>query len=182
MGVENVRVGSTGTCELAPLGTALPANANSALDAAFVDLGEISADGLEAAFDVSTEQVRNWRGAVLRTLHTETTPTFKLMFMETSEAVVNLYYGSEVESQVGNVSRILLTTPSSEPQVMVITTVDLADNRFKRYVISRAVVSEREAISEVNSDAAMHGCTVSALWDDTLDGFGYVQFDDDLTS
>jgi hypothetical protein len=182
MAVTDVRVGSTGTCEIAPEGTTLPTNAGSALEGAFVDLGEISEEGLEHAFDVSSEQIRNWSGKVLRSVNTDTTATFKLQFMETTADVLELFYGATVESQLGDYSRVLITSPDTTPQAMVITVVDSADDSFKRYVLPRIVVSERGEVKDVNSDASYWECTVTALYDSTISGFGYLQIDNDLTS
>jgi hypothetical protein len=44
------------------------------------------------------------------------------------------------------------------------------------------VVSERGEVKDVNSDASYWECTVTALYDSTISGFGYLQIDNDLTS
>lgn len=182
MAVTDVRVGSTGTCELAPLGTTLPTNAGSALEGAFVDLGEISEDGLESSFEVKSKSIKNWSGQVLRIVNAETTATFKLTFMETNEAVLNLFYGAALESQLGNYSRVLLANPDTTAQAMVLTVVDSASDAIKRYVLPQVVVSERDTVNEKNGEASSYTCTVTALYDSTLSGYGYVQIDNDLTS
>lgn len=178
-------VGRTGLCSFAPEGTALPTNAGSSLNVAFVDMGEISEDGLEHAFDVKTESIKNWEGKVLRQVNPETDVTFKLMFMETIEPVIELFYGQSVESQLGDYSRVLLNTPPVLPRAMVLTVYDAAEGRFKKYAISKGVVSDREPVKEISTDGTYYGCTVTCLFDEsigTAGGFGYLLFDNDLTS
>ena len=179
MAAVDVKVGSVGLCEIAPLGTTLPTDGDASLDAAFLDYGEISQDGLEAAFDVTTTTVKNWTGQVLRTLNTETTVSFKLSFMETTEEVLELFYGQAMESQT-TASRILLTNPDVTPVAVSITITDQGDDSFKRYILERCVVSEREAVTDKADGASMFTCTLTALYSDTLSGYGYVQFPTDL--
>lgn len=179
----NVRVGTSGTCEMAPEGTTLPGDADDALDPLFVDLGEISVDGLESAFEVSTEDIKNWAGETVRSLVTETMATFKITFLEErNQKVLELFYGQSVESQLGDLSRIKLAAPDNTPNAFVLTVNDSSDDSLKRYVIPRGVVTERETVNDKNSEASAYTCTITALRDDTVGGYGYVQFDNDLTS
>lgn len=182
MSTADIKVGTSGTCEVAPIGTALPTNAGTALDNSFVDLGEITADGLEAAFDTSSEVIRNWAGEPVRVVISETSKTFKLTFLETNKDVLSLYYGSDVTSQLGDYSKLLVGQPDATPKSMVITLVDSADGSIKRYVIPRASVTEREPVMEKNEEATAYGVTIEAMYDATIGGLCEIQYDNDLTS
>jgi len=182
MAVTDIKVGTSGTCEVAVFGTALPTDAGSALDVAFVDLGEITADGLETAFDTSTDMIRNWAGESVRTVTSETSVQFKLVFLETNKDVLNLYYGGTVTSQLGDKSALTVGQPDSTPKTIVITVIDSADGSIKRYVIPRAVVTEREAVMDKNEEATTYGVTIEALYDSTISGLAQIQYDNDLTS
>jgi hypothetical protein len=169
---DNVRVGQTGLCEVAPLGTVLPATPDAALDAAFIDLGEVSEDGLEAAFTTDYSTVKNWSGAVLRSFNTSTEVTFKLTFLETNGDVLSLFYGQEAVDTAGNLN-VKLSNPNPDPRALVITVIDGAE--LKRYCITNAQVTERGSVMDKNSEATSYEITFSANYDDALDGFGYLQ-------
>jgi len=101
MGATNVNVATNGTCHVAVYGTTLPTKASevASLDPAFTDCGEISQDGLEVAFSVSSDVVRNWQGQPLRAFNTENSVTFKLTFLEAdAQTVQEIYYGTTVTS------------------------------------------------------------------------------------
>lgn len=92
---DNVRVAVTGAVYVAPTGTTAPAYADDALDVAFVDLGYVSADGVVETIDRSTEQIRSWQdGSLVREITSEGTFSVEMTFIETSSAVVELYYGA----------------------------------------------------------------------------------------
>lgn len=181
MGVTDVKVASTGVCYIAPEGSTLPTDADTALDAAFVDYGEISVDGLTEAFSVDTSTIENWEGETIRILQTKTEVTFKLRFLESTEEVLELYYGGAVESQT-TASRIALQTPDPTPVALAITLTDTGDDTFKRFIIPRAVIMERSEVEHMSSNASSYEITFQAIKDATLGTFGWLQFDEDLTT
>lgn len=96
---DNVRVAVTGAVYVAPTGTTAPTASGSALDAAFIDLGYVSADGISEAIDKSTSQVRAWQdGSLVREIVSDGTYSLEMTFIETNEAVLELYYGSAITS------------------------------------------------------------------------------------
>ena len=92
---DNVRVAVSGAVYVAPTGTSAPTTSSSALDAAFVDLGYVSADGISESIDRSTTQIRAWQnGSLVREVTAEGTYSVSMTFIETNEAVLELYYGT----------------------------------------------------------------------------------------
>jgi len=92
---DNVRVAVTGAVYVAPTGTTAPTTSGSSLDAAFVDLGYVSADGITESIDRSTTQIRAWQnGSLVREVTSEGTYSVSMTFIETNEAVLELYYGT----------------------------------------------------------------------------------------
>lgn len=92
---DNVRVAVTGAVYVAPTDTAAPTSSDSALNVAFVDLGYVSADGITESIDRSTTQIRAWQnGSLVREVTSEGTYSVSMMFIETNEAVLELYYGA----------------------------------------------------------------------------------------
>jgi hypothetical protein len=100
----NVRVAVTGAVYAAPVGTAAPTAHDSALDVAFVDLGYVSEDGVTETRDRSTEQIRAWQqSALVREVVTDSSITYDLTLIETSEAVVELFYGATADGTDGQI-------------------------------------------------------------------------------
>ena len=66
----------------APLGTDLPTDAKTALDAAFKNLGYISEDGLTESTSIDTNTVKAWGGDVVMVNQTGKTTTFSLTLIE----------------------------------------------------------------------------------------------------
>jgi len=100
---DNVRVAVSGAVYVAPTGSTAPNDSGTALDAAFIDLGYVSADGIAENIDRTTNQIRAWQnGSLVREVTSEGTYTIELTFIETSEAVLELYYGSTITSGVLN--------------------------------------------------------------------------------
>ena len=92
---DNVRVAVTGAVYVAPTGTTAPTTSSSALDIAFVDLGYVSADGITENIDRTTNQIRAWQnGSLVREVTSEGTYSVDMTFIETNEAVLELYYGT----------------------------------------------------------------------------------------
>ena len=91
----NVKAGLTGKVWAAPIGTPLPTDATTALDAAFVDLGYISADGVKQVPDRSTTDHKAWGGDVVKTTLDEHKVSFPFAMLESKAAVYQVYYGDE---------------------------------------------------------------------------------------
>lgn len=181
MAVTDIKVATNGVAYLAPSGTTLPTDADTALDAAFYSLGEITQDGLEQALNVETSTIDGWDGQTLRVLQTKTELTFKLTFLESTEEVLEAFYGTSITSQT-TASKLVIGTPDPTPKVLAITLTDESDDTFQRFIVPRAVVSDRGTITHQSGDAVMYEFTFTALYDSTIGGLAQLQFDADLTA
>lgn len=96
---DNVRVAVSGAVYVAPTATDGPEYSDDALDAAFSDLGYVSADGIVETIDKSTTQIRSWQdGSLVREIVSEGTYSVELTFIETNQDVVELYYGATLST------------------------------------------------------------------------------------
>jgi len=94
---DAVRVAVTGAVYVAPTATTAPTGTGVALDAAFVDLGYVSADGITENIDRTTNQIRAWQnGSLVREVTSEGTYSVDMTFIETNESVLELYYGATI--------------------------------------------------------------------------------------
>ena len=81
----------------APLGTALPTDATTALNTGFKALGYISEDGLTNENTASTENVKAWGGDIVDTVQTEKTDKFSYTLIESLNIdVLKEIYGKDL--------------------------------------------------------------------------------------
>ncbi|HOY80574.1 MAG TPA: hypothetical protein PLB92_00405 [Rhodoglobus sp.] len=97
---------ASGGVFVAPLGSAAPTDARTALDAAFVDLGGVGEDGVTEQTDRNIEKKRNWGGKVVKTLQTEYSKIFTWVFLESTNADVlrAIHHSSNVSETAANSS------------------------------------------------------------------------------
>lgn len=99
--IDAVRVGLTGAFSKGPLGTTAPTTATVAINAAFVDSGAISEDGVTLTLPDSGDKttIKMWQGgAQVRTLRTvsEDVPQISFTFLETNKTSVETYFSATV--------------------------------------------------------------------------------------
>jgi hypothetical protein len=157
---ENINVGISGLVYVAPTGTAAPTSALGALNAAFVNLGEITTDALEHAVEISTEPIMSWNSKTpLRYINTEGMESFSLSFMETSEEVLEVVFGATV------VDGKLENIPSAERPIKSFV-FDVVDNdKAIRIYLPKGQVTAIESINYNPGEPTVYGVTISALGD-----------------
>jgi hypothetical protein len=136
----------TGLIWFAPLGSTGPTNATSPLDAAFLDAGGVSEDGLTVSFEESTTDFRFFGSrSIQRSIITEESQTFTVTLMEHNEVALAIYHGKALGSISPAVSTgaFSLTTGavSSQRYAFVAHVVD--DNRLTRIYAPSVQVSGR---------------------------------------
>lgn len=153
---ENVNVAVTGKVYVAPTSATAPTASDSTLTS-FTELGYVSADGIEVAHDRSTNQIRAWQNSdLVREVVTEATTTYKLTLLESSEDVIETYFGSAI---VGG--KLELNPASSGGRKSwVIDVVDGTD--VIRHYIPAGEVTAVESQTFANGEAVSYGITITA--------------------
>lgn len=164
-----------GAVYVAPLGTTLPTDSSTALDAAFEALGYISDAGLTNSSELSTDTVKAWGGDEVLTLFQGRTDSFQFTLIEALDVnVLGLVYGT------GNVSGTLATgiTISQKAdiemttQIMVVEMV-MKGGVAKRIVIPNATVVSVGDVTYSDSAAVGYDTTIKA----TADSSGYTHYE-----
>ena len=78
----------SGAVFAAPIGTTLPTDATTALDAAFVCLGYVSEDGLTNNNEMDVSAIKAWGGAIVYRSLTELDDNFALTLIESENVDV----------------------------------------------------------------------------------------------
>jgi len=157
---DNVRVAVTGAVYVAATGTTGPNYADDTLDAAFTDLGYVSADGIVETIDRSTEQIRSWQdGSLVREITSEGTYSVELTFIETNEDVVELYYGGSLSSGSINID----PRSSGGRQSFVIDVID--GTSIERTYISSGEITSVGERTLASGEAIGYTVTITAYAD-----------------
>lgn len=150
----------------APLGSTLPADATSALDAAFVNIGYISDAGLVNSNSPTSENIKAWGGDIVLTTLTEKPDTFKFTLLEAmSEEALKAVYGDANVS--GDLATGLTIHANSTQQPDCAWVIDMVfkNNTVKRIVIPDAGVSGVGDVTYADGSAVGYETTISAMPD-----------------
>lgn len=155
---SNVRVGVTGGIYIADLGSTLPTNATSPLDAAFVELGFADESGVQEQQNEQVNNIRAWQnGEVVRKIQQEHDATWLFTAIETNAAVLEAYYGNFTGSLADGEVRVRGGFP--DRKAFVIDVLDGDD--FLRIVIPEGQVTTRGTITYANGSAVGYPMTVT---------------------
>jgi len=156
---ENVSFGkpkATGAVYLAPAGTALPADATTALAVAYKGLGYVSEDGLVNSVEADTESVNAWGGDQVLVGQSAFSETFTVNLIETNEEALKAYYGEDNVTVSG--TDITITQNKEQlPEVVAVFELVLTGGRIKRIVVPKARITDRSGeITYVDGEPIMY--------------------------
>lgn len=160
----NVIVAANGRVAFAPLGTALPTDATTALNAAFVEVGYIDEDGVTITPDITTEDLMAWQSySPIRVLTTGYILEISMNLMEWIEENIILALGGGVftDNLDGTWDYQLPAPGEKDTYIMVIEGHD--GNERYRWVLERVEQSETGDIVLNKGEASMFPLTVKAL-------------------
>lgn len=162
-----VYVAVDGVVSTAPLGTAAPTTAISALNVAFKDLGYVSEDGVTEATNQETEVLRAWQNATrVRTLVTEGDVSYSFTLLQTSADTVAFYYGATVDDTDGS---IVINPTVERPRFAFVLDIIDGDKRVRAFAPNAQVTEVGEQVA-ISGGGIGYEVTVTCSYDDDLGG------------
>lgn len=178
-GVNAVHVASpataTGGVTRAPIGSALPTDATTALDVAFEKLGFVSEDGVTKTVDASDDKIKAWGGDTVRVVRSDHSVSYTLTFMESGNPVLlKAIYGEDNVIVTG--SKIEVRTTSQMP-VRAAFTLEMLDGETAiREVIPNGQLTQSGDVPFVHSGVIQYEVTIEALPNDAgVKSYSYIE-------
>ena len=167
LNASEVRVGISGAVFVAPLGTTLPTDPTAALNAAFVNLGYFTEDGVDVDPSTTAKMIRAWQSRYpVRNLVTERAFRIKFKCEQRNRDVFKLAYGGGTFTVTGTApNQITKFVPPTAADVYEFALVfEVYDGTITdRYTTARAMVGEVEAIPFKKDEPETYGFAVEVL-------------------
>lgn len=176
---------TSGAILSAVVGTTLPTSAVDTLAAAFTDSGYISEDGLQLSPSISTSDVNDWSGSLVRRIKTTFDGTLTWTQLETNEAALKATFGdSNVTVTAANATHgtqyaVSLNGNLPETKSWVFKIKD-EKNRVL-IVVPMGQVTGVEDVDFTAGDAIGWGVTLSCYPDSSGNSI-YIYTDDGITN
>lgn len=155
-----------GAIFVAPLSTALPTDATTALNAAFENVGYISEDGVVNTNSPDTDTIKEWGGASVGKIDNGKDDTFQFTMIEAlNPTALKLVYGADNVS--GTLANGITVKANSNEQADVALVIDmiLKGGALKRVVLPSASVSEVGEVTYAATSAIGYQTTLLATPD-----------------
>lgn len=154
-----------GAIFVAPVGTTLPTDATTNLDAAFENLGYISEDGVTQNITRDSENIKAWGGDTVLTSQTDFAETFTFKMIEALNlAAKKVTFGADnVTGTLATGVTVKTNAKELPAQSYVIEMVQ--NGHLVRKVIPNAKVTELGEIQYVDGQAVGYEPTITALPD-----------------
>lgn len=152
----------------APVGTALPTDVTTTLNAAFKSVGYIDENGVTNSNSPTSENIKEWGGQIVHNMGTEKDDTWKFKMIESeNEEVLKTVYGDD--NVTGTLSAGMTVKANAAEAVPMAWVIDMvmSNNVAKRVVIPSATVTEVADIVYKANEAIGYEVTLSATPDES---------------
>lgn len=167
--VDNVSAGKPkvgGCIYRAPVGSPLPTDATTALDAAFAEMGYISEDGVTNSNSPSSNKIKAWGGDVVLIIQESKEDTYKYKLIECTnlEAVKSVYGDDNVSGTLATGITITANSKQQSPYSYVIEMI-MNNDAVRRVVIPKGAVSAVGDIVFKDNEVVGYDTTLDCLPD-----------------
>ena len=150
----------------APVGTALPTDVESTIDAAFTRIAYITSDGLQNTQDRNVSRFRRWTGAMANTTSSHAEDTWKFNAIEVEDPAINrAMYGRNNVEESQYAFQVSISEGDSE-MLSWIFDIELWHGLRKRVVMPKAKIIAREDVVHNGESLISLGVTLLALADE----------------
>lgn len=163
-----------GAIYAAPIGTTLPTDTDTALDAAFKSLGYVSDEGLTNTTNIESQNIKAWGGDTVLVTLTSKDDGFKFNLIESVDVdVLKSVYGDNNVS--GDLTTGISINVSSEdiPEKAYVIDMIMRGNIKKRICVPSAKISAIEDIVYNDTDPVGYNITT----DCTPDTYGNTHYE-----
>lgn len=157
----------------APAGTAIPTDATTALDPAFVKLGYASNEGLSNTIERDSEDVQDWGGETVLTLNTSRKETFGFTLIQSLDIdVLKEVYGQMNVTQAGGTSKPIVVDHNAKdmPHRVFVFEMLMNGGHVKRIVVPDGQITELGDVAYKANEAVGYEVTATAYPAAALDG------------
>lgn len=162
--VSTGKPNSSGAVYWAPIGTAVPTDASTALDTAYKNVGYISDGGVTISASVESSSHNAWGGTEVANEVTKYSETTAFEMIETSEAAVQLAFGADaVTAAGGKVTAVEHTIDAFKTEAVLVIETLVGTARVRRTVVPRAKLIERGDIVYKDDDLVKYSVKLANL-------------------
>lgn len=147
----------------APIGTALPTDASTALSSAFEDIGLISSDGIVFSRSENTNVYRDYADKVIYTDSTERTESAKITYVETSKSVLEEYNGNAT----GTESSFYSDSDGDHSSYVYVFEAVIGENMVKRTICPNGKVTSVDDLTQAPGNLLGYPCNYTFSYDET---------------
>lgn len=176
---DEIIVAPFGHVYVAPEGTTLPTDIDTALSGSFVDLGYLSENGISGNFGVETLDIRAWQAETpVRRIVTARTGEVSFELMEWSADTVELAFGGGTwtEGSSGPPKEFTYTFPTADDSIAEFTFLFDVEDGATHYMFcfNRGTITGGATFQFTRGAAALLPVTVGLLADEATGAVGKI--------
>ncbi|MCR5584559.1 MAG: phage tail protein [Lachnospiraceae bacterium] len=155
-----------GAISVAPVGTTLPTDAQTALDVAFNQLGYISEDGFTNSISRESTDIKAWGGDTVLTVQTDFSNKYSTAFLDTIDLnMLKTIFGSANVSGALNTGIDVKVNSKELDEMSIVVDMVLKDGTLHRIVAAKAKITEIGDIVYKSNDALAYEVTFTTYPD-----------------